>query len=41
MKLDSEKMPAAFIIGGSTLVGSGVPYGWAMLGAGIAFWLAE
>ncbi|WP_281275389.1 hypothetical protein [Halorussus ruber] len=37
----SKEIPAAFIVGGCTLIGSGMPLGWPLFMAGIVLTIVE
>jgi len=39
MTKDGNEVPAALIIGGATLLGSGRPVGWALMRAGFGMWI--
>jgi hypothetical protein len=39
MTKGGNEVPAALIIGGATLIGSGMSFGWALMGAGFGMWL--
>jgi len=41
MKRNGNEIPAAFIVGGCTLIGSGMPLGWPLFMAGIVLTIAE